>query len=189
MSTTACGVGPNWPFNERNISIEEAQNLAPYDICLPSWLPSGVFSTPTFSYHEDRDTMSGPPQEAIFYVSYSDSEGDTVMEFQELQFGGDPPSIRSSDFYARRLVRWLVGLDQAEDLEPLIVWSSSTFQENGFTYEAVEITSPTEARGSIITWQSESVGYVLYSRLTVTTTLEVAKSVSCYENSGSDETP
>ncbi len=188
LLVTSCKFGPDWPFYEKNISVERAQELAPYAICLPSRLPMGISPTPTLSYHEDRDSLEGPPLEALLDAKYFDEEN-IIIELQHLQVAGSPPPVYSRDFYVKRLIVWQVGRDQADKVESPVNWTGTTYQIDELVYDAVEITYPSELRGSAIIWQSDSVGYILYSRLSLTTTLEIAESIFCCKDQECNEAP
>jgi hypothetical protein len=195
--TVACSYGPKWAFkNEENISLERAQTLAPFEVCLPLRLPSGVHPIPAFSYHEERDTPAGPPLEAFLYAEYFDATEERVMELQQVYVHtSDATSVptESPENHVRRLIAWGSDWDwdQVEIVDPDVVWTSSTYQENGITYVAAEITAPDDLRGSVVAWRPQGANgvlYVLYSRLPLTTTLDVVRSVPSCGNQKFDDT-
>ena len=182
------------PFSDKthkDISLEQARALAPFEICLPSWLPPEVKPVPLLTYHEELG-VPGPPVETYLYAEYSTAEGDKMMELRQAYM--PPDAIRpkySPDMLVERLLGWQLDWDwdSVELVEPEVVWTSSMHQDDGLIYNAVEITTPHHLHATLITWSSEDVDYFFYSQFQLATTLESAKSVSSCEIQEFDDEP
>jgi hypothetical protein len=174
-----CAPFPLLDKTHKDISLEEAQTLAPFEVCLPSWLPPEMKSTPLLTYHEELGEP-GPPIEAYLYAEYF-TEGDRTME---LRYAYSPPdAIRpkyGADMLVGRQLGWQMDWDwdSVKAVEPEVVWTSSTQEDSALTYNAIEITAPHYLRATLVTWSSEDVAYFLYSRFQLSTTLRSAESVS-----------
>ncbi len=166
---------------EKDISLEKTRELAPFDPCFPSILPPGVQSVPVLTYEDEREGTSGPLMWAAINAEYVDAKGNRAMELQQRsgRSASGSPGYNSKEL-VRRLIAWQVygDWDKVEATEPGVEWRDSTYQEEYPTYNAVEILFPDDLRGSLVTWRQGNVMYELYSLFPLTTTLDVARSVS-----------
>lgn len=187
----ACANGLNQSYMyEENITLERVQSLAPFEVCLPSWLPAGVHPAPTLSYGHEGASPDAPPLEAHLYAEYSDADGNRVMELRQLYTHISTPVAVPTQLpknHVERLIAWQLdwNWDQVKAVEPNVTWADSTQQDNELIYVAAEITAPNDLRGTVVAWRPEDARdalYVLYSHLPLTTTLDVAMSVSSCEN-------
>lgn len=165
---------------KENISLETARVLAPFALCFPSRLPPGVQPIPLLTYQDRRyppDTL----ERATVDAKYLGAEGNLVIELRQSYAPlvyGHPTDTHQG--LVRELLAWQMGQewDKVRAIEADVVWRGSTYQGEYLTYDAVEISSPDYLRGSLVTWWSGDVRYDLYSLFPLTTTLDVARTVS-----------
>lgn len=185
----ACAAASAWDIDpntiESSISLERARSLAPYDVCLPSWLPPGVVSVPVLTYRDEREGPGGPRMYVALDAEYFDDAGDRVLELRESgpgdgAYSGGRAGYRYGDReLLRQLLAWRVNRDwdQGEAIEASLVWTGSTHQKGERTCRAVAIALPDGLRASLVEWRQGDVDNTLFSLLPLTTTLDVAFSV------------
>ena len=152
-----------------DISVEKAQSLVPFSICLPSYLPQDVNPEPIVTYHADW----GDPVESQVRLRYSlllDKE--PVIEIYEIHNPGVTTGLeinRSENSQAgaiRGLLDWQIEDNSEIDSYLQEVEMSSAHNETqGTVWWFIEITDPPELRSNMVDWLENPVYYVIYTFL------------------------
>ena len=168
--------------NRENITLEEAQGVAPFTICLPIDLPAGLDQTPRVSYHADW----GDPIESEVRLRYygSDSQELIVEIRQRPQPGSATPedlAEQAYDFYVRELVAWVVGWQvgwsNVDEISKEATTSVTTYQDDGAKRWLFEIVEPASLRANMVYWRNESVAYEVYTYLSVEEAKRIVESI------------
>ena len=166
----------NWPDHYEDLSMEAAQDLVAYPICLPSYLPTEVTDVPVLEY---LDVWPDDRAELVLLFRETGNTGRTV-EIRQWYSSYEQLSDPDADSLRRSLVAWQVGWDKAAEVINEVKFKSFT-DDNGFrSIWLVEITSPTSLKGSVAAGSVDrNVIYRVYSVLPLEETLEIAHSIYC----------
>jgi hypothetical protein len=192
LSTSGCncvfleGFGLAEEIRE-GISLEEAQELVPFTICLPTYLPSGIEATPHITYHADL----GDPVESDVRLKYfvEGSQEPTLEIYQQHSPRASTPETLDdsvSGFFVRELVAWQVsweaGWEEVDEISKQASVEITEHQNNDTRYWVYEILTPSSLSANLIAWGYDPVDYALYTRLPLEDAKKVAVSIpSCGE--------
>jgi hypothetical protein len=157
-----------------NITLEEAQSLVSFPICVPENLPHEVYPDPEIIYDADD---AGVPEVTYIRLRYRNiSDHEVVMEIyqrftqkESLREVESPSSIESAKI---SLLYWMIPYHEfvvrpvdtiAEDLD-INVKSNKNDWGNWGLYE---ITSPEKYRSTMTKWIGNNVEYRILSYLPV----------------------
>ncbi|MCC7117735.1 MAG: hypothetical protein IT310_04350 [Anaerolineales bacterium] len=188
ISLVGCGYGVLSDVRKEGISLEEAQELLLFQICLPDYVPNGVTMSNSVLYHAEF----GDPNESDVTIDYV-REGDGNLVFSVYERNGTGREINFHDNGIQRvnlsqLLDWQVDWETIEDfdkqyneLEKNETIEYEVYDALGTERLLVEITSPKELKSVSITWRlSQYVLIDIYSFLSVEETKLIANSVpSC----------
>jgi len=152
-----------------NISLEKAQSLVPFTICLPTYLPDDVNSEPYITYNADW----GDPVESQIRLRYSLLlEEKPVIEIYEIHNPGVTTGLEvnrsknSQTGAIRGLLDWQIA-DNSEIDSYLqeIEMSSAHNEAQGTVWWFIEISDPPKLRSIMVDWLDNPVYYVIYTFL------------------------
>jgi hypothetical protein len=184
VSIVGCNIGIISDTVKEGISLEEAQELLPFQVCLPGYVPDGVKISKTVRYHAEF----GDPNESDITVDYFsvDKETPVFTVYERHGPGG------KSDFHdkttqhvsMRRLMAWQLDWETTEEFEKEIdrLDRQGIIEYQVYTFDSerliAEIKSPDNLKAVLITWDlSEHVLIDIYSHLSVEETKLIANSV------------
>ena len=163
------------PDHYENLSVEEAQNLLSYDICLPSYLPLEVTNEPVLKY---LDVWPDSGAELALLLG-EDSIGRAV-EIRQWYSPSEQLSDPNLDYLRQSLVAWQVGWEKAAEVIDGVEFKSVKDETGSRSVWLVEITSPGSLKGSVATGSvGETFIYRVYSEFTLEETLKIAHSIRC----------
>lgn len=158
-----------------DITLEEAQSLVSFPICLPNYKPQQIDASPQISYQSDAAKV---PEETYVQLSYRGA-GDQQVIFEiyqrytreETLKTEYPESTHQSEKAAVNLLNWISYpqiLSESEMRAALqsIQLGTNVFQTNQTVWWLYEITNPTEYRSTMTHWIKEQVEYRIVSYLT-----------------------
>ena len=152
-----------------NISLEKAQSLVPFTICLPTYLPDTVNSEPYITYHADW----GDRVESQIRLRYSLLlEEKPVIEIYEIHNPGVTTGLEvnrsknSQTGAIRGLLDWQIE-DNSEIDSYLqeIEMSSAHNETQGTVWWFIEISNPPKLHSNMVDWLDNPVYYVIYTFL------------------------
>ena len=160
------------------ISLTEAQNLVPFTICLPEYLPDIVGKDAQITYHAD---FGDPMESDIQLRYYRRGTTEVVVEIVENHWPRASSQYKiteiSKESSLRDLLAWIVGWKKWEEA---MVQAQATFSvdQDDPQRSLVEITDPPALRANLIEWAKDPVFYRLYTRLPTQDALQIAVSVT-----------
>jgi len=172
----------NWSDHYQPSSLEEAQELAPYNICAPSYLPAEINPSPIIRY---LDVWPDNSAELIFGYN----QRDTTERWVEIRQWYRPseqyydPNIASLE---KSLVVWLVGWDRTEEILGEVTTDVTRYETDGVDRWLVEIVAPVSLRGSVVEWTDGKTTYRVYSVLESEETVTIANSICSYNQTGDE---
>lgn len=185
ISLVGCGYGTLSDVKKEEITLEEAQELLLFQICLPEYVPSGVTISNSVLYHAEF----GDPNESDVTIDYI-SEGDGNLVFSVYERNGTGREIDFHDRAVKRaslsqLLDWQIDWETTDDfyqqfdkLEKNGTIEYEVYNTLGTERLLVEITSPKELKSVSITWRlSQYVLIDIYSYLSAEETKRIANSV------------
>lgn len=156
------------------ITIEEAQGLISFPICLPPYIPSGVDTNPQIVYEADAANV---PEETYIRLRYKDLDShETVFEVyqrytstsrMQLEYP-DPESVSRG---ANIIMVWWVSspdrLTESETNEAVerTVFGAQAYESEHIVWWLYEITDPREYRSTMTRWITNHVEYRILSYL------------------------
>jgi hypothetical protein len=155
-----------------NLTIEEAQSLVEFQLCKPTYVPSGIDSTPKILY--DAEDINIPEetyirlqyrrvddQEKIFeiYQRYTPDAGMRTT-YPEMAHEGAKVNLLDWISYPKFLseVEMEVAMTRTQ-------MASGVFQTNGTVWWLYEITDPIEYQTTMTKWIKDHVEYRILSYL------------------------
>ncbi|MBL8099939.1 MAG: hypothetical protein JNK81_12200 [Anaerolineales bacterium] len=185
ISLVGCGYGGLSDVKKDGISLEEAQKLLLFQICLPDYVPNGVTMSNSVFYHAEF----GDPNESDVTINYV-REGDGKLIFSVYERNGTGQEINFHDIGLQRvnlsqLLDWQVDWETIEDFDKQF---NELEKDGTIEYEIydalgterllIEITLPIELKSVLITWRlSQYVLIDIYSFLSAEETKLIANSV------------
>jgi len=172
-----------------DISLEEAQHVAPFRICLPTHLPDEVDPTPWITYHADW----GDAAESNVQLRYYDTRDDIAIEIHQryVPNASTPDSIseQTHRLYARDMLAWKIGWSEALQMMDEVTLNAAKYQDDD-TIElwVFEIVEPTSAQMNMITWGNASVIYEVYTQVSTEEAKEIVHSILQMADCGTEMT-
>lgn len=151
-----------------NISLSEAQEFAPFKLCLPSYIPNDVDKEPKITFMADWGDSHEARVKMLFYWSKSE---EIAFEYNQKNIPGvnsfeDTRSDSSLESSIRSLIAWLVS--EPTDIENVLnqlLTTAVAYQEYDTTWWLITIDNPLEFRANMVEWLKNPVYYTIYSRL------------------------
>jgi hypothetical protein len=176
------------PVDEQRdaISLKEAQKLAPFPICLPTYLSENTTQSPEVSYHADF----GDPMESDIKLRYFDTEnGQLVIEIYQRHRPGAGTSELVMDqnnqhkYYERELMIWLGFLKWSHGEERYTIPEEDItitrqHYDDGIGRWLFQLEEPADVQANMIIWGDDPVWYQLYTRFGTDQAKEIARSIS-----------
>lgn len=162
-----------------NISLAEAQGLFPVAICLPTYVPAGIESTPRITYHADF----GDPQDSDLRLRYYQSSGgELAIEVYQIPWPGVSNTDLNKSEYTRQLVMrdllaWVVGWSKVDEVNAQVTTKTTKYQDNLDRW-LFEIIEPASLRANMIEWGNDPVLYRVYTHLSAEEAKQIAESIT-----------
>ena len=165
------------------LSLAEAQDLVPFPICLPQYLPASLDEEFTLIYHADW----GDPVEVGSDVRLRYYSADTRELAIEVYQGHTPGEIGTTaqdrskkdgkgSYYARLLSHWALGEQYTEYLD-VIDLTASLYRDDARIYWLFQDKSPVLRTITMMKWIDANITYYIYSRLPVDETKRIVRSM------------
>jgi hypothetical protein len=162
-----------WSDHYEPSSVEEAQKLAPYDICLPSYLPTGTDPTPTISYLD-----VWPDNRAELVLKYHQKGAtEQFIEIRQWYWASEPPPDLDVAQLEESLVVWLVGWNRAGEILGETTTKIVQSETDGVDRWFIEIVKPVPVEGIVAVWNRGNVTYHMYSVLEIEELARIADSI------------
>ena len=157
-----------------NITIEEAQRLVSFPICMPAYIPPEINPEPQIIYHADEANVPQvtyirlryqhvDTREAAFEVYQKYTDDETIMETVH------PEPGRQREKAIVNLLYWMfpktLAESEIESAMRYIQLDASSFQSNQTVWWLYEITDPSEYRSTMTEWIKDHVDYSILSYL------------------------
>jgi len=165
---------------KRGISENDLQTLdIPYTVCLPTYLPAKLNSTPYITYSADF----GDPIDSIVLLDYNLSSGDPLAiklfyiyapNINKFDTNRSPDSRSTAHYWLSYWAMELHGIG-VEDQPLMIADTAYTDAEN--TYWQFEVIEPLVLHAVLIEWIDNEIYYQLYSILSVEESQKIANSI------------
>ena len=171
------GIGDD---NRHNISLEEAQNLVPFAICLPQYIPANIQLDPQVNYHAD---FGDPMESDVRLLYYSSSQQDKpaieVYEYHSPDELITEPMLEDwREFYLRELQKWIYGKYVKDMLKkPKLITQAFVETDPGMVRWIFEISDDRGQYANVIVWVSDPVRYETYTRLPIEEAKHVIRSI------------
>ncbi len=160
------------------ISLQEAQEIAPFPICLPVHVPDGIEATPHTVYHAD---FGDPMESDVRLHYYSSASRELIVEvYQRHRPGAATPEKLDEgvrDFYERDLLAWQVGWLKADQVRGQVTINVTEYQNNNMRYWLFEIVEPTSLQANMIAWGNDPVAYQVYTHLSIDQAKRIVQSI------------
>lgn len=179
VASSGCSF-PIFPDDEtrENISLNEAQSLVPFTICIPTYLPDGVGPSPQITYHAE----GGNPQESDVRLLYREGN-ELIVEVVQTHAPGrlanpnfdDPASPEAG---IRELLAWRVEWPKVDEIRNEVTTDVTLYEDGDLRRSLFEILDPSSLQANMIMWGKEPVGYRLFTRLSADEAKQVAGSMS-----------
>jgi len=156
----------------KDITLEEAQSLVAFQICIPSYLPPDVNPTPQIIY--DADAANVPEetfirlmykrignQEVVFEV-YQRYTSDTGMKTEDSNLESMNKSAKVIMLY------WMtehVSLSEVKKIIAQMKLEASVFETDQIVWWLYEIIEPSMYRSTMAKWVKDGVEYAIPSYL------------------------
>ena len=196
ISLVGCGYGILSDVKKEGISLEEAQDLLLFQICLPEHVPNGVAMSNSVLYHAEF----GNPNESDVTIDYvSKSAGGLAFSIYERYGSGEERNFHDVTEMRASLIQlldWQIDWEttedfyqQFDDLEKNGTIEYEIYNTLGSERLLVEIKSPEKLKSVLVTWKlSQHVLINIYSFLPAEETKLIANSVP-YCNPVPTDTP
>lgn len=157
-----------------NITIEEAQNLVSFSICLPTYTPPQVDINPKIVYESDA---AGVPQETYVRLRYQRiNNSQKVFEIYQsythdkMMKTAYPESAKQKEMAEVSLLYWIYYpkfLSESEmgSILKSIKSKDSVYQTNQTVWWLYKITDPIEHQSTMTKWIKDQVEYRIISFL------------------------
>jgi len=161
-----------------DLSLEEAQSLVPFEIRLPTYIPTGIEMVPSITYHADF----GDPMESDVRLRYYDSDSQELMieVYQRHRPGAGTPEELTREvrgFYMRELLAWEMRWSDADGAGEQTAISVTRYQDGDvdrWLYEIMELPS---RQANMIDWGSDPVAYLVFTQLSVEEAKNIVRSI------------
>lgn len=181
------------------ISLEAAQRRTPFPICFPERIPEGL-EGPSITYHADF----GDPMEATVSLKYQSDDKvvlqiDQHLAHAQMSVTGQDTIVPFNstltpllldlddiDVIKRRILAWQVGWRNVEVWLPMAELHYYFLLEEKRKYLVTELTNPIQYHAYLVYWSDLPlpnlnkyyVSYELFSHLSETKTLNIARSIA-----------
>lgn len=158
-----------------NITIEEAQGLVSFPICMPAYIPPEINPEPQIIYHADAANV---PQETYIRLLYQHVDTREVAFEVYQNYTNDETMKTVYSESARQgaivsLLYWMAPLrtlseseiSEIESAMQYVQLDASSFQSNQTVWWLYEITDPIEYRSTMTKWIKDHVEYRILSYL------------------------
>jgi hypothetical protein len=183
LASSGCRLPPElFPADEtrEGISLEEAQSLAPFAICLPIYIPAGIEVTPRVTYHAD---FGDPMESDVRLRYYSSDDQELVIEIHQQHYGpraATPEELTEHvrGLYIRDLLDWATdGAEVDSRTRALLTVNVAKYQDDEMVRWLFEIVEPTSLYANMVSWGSAPVYYDVYTRLSTEEAKSVVRSI------------
>jgi len=177
-ANAACQIDLGFPRDDTrdNLSLIEAQQLTPFVICIPRYVPPGINPEPVIARHAEWDNPDYPE----IHLCYGAADDRTsIIHIRERFDPADAPlslSESERDKGAYKLLSWIVigwrlpsdvregerlvrALEQAS--EQASTRSVVAGGRGGRDYVIYEVLDPPQLRGSMVEWKQAPIHYRL----------------------------
>lgn len=170
-----------------DITIEEAQSLVSFPICVPTYIPSDIDPNPQIIYHADSINV---PQETYIQLRYKQID-DQEKSFEIYQrFTNDEGlRIKYTDSQLEsviggatvNLVDWISprfpSTSKRNEAIERVESQASVYQTDQIVWWLYEITDPSEYRSNMTEWIIDHVEYSILSHLPAEETKKITLSM------------
>lgn len=170
----------SWSNHYQPSSVEEAQEIAPYEICVPSHLPAEVSPTPVIGY---LDVWPDGRAELIFGY-YHRGTAEQCVEVRQWYWSSEQPPDLNITSLKKSLVVWLVGWDRAEKILDGVTTRITQYESNDTEKWLIEVIGPVSLKGNVVRWTNGKVTYQIYSALDSEETVRIADSICSHNQIG-----
>lgn len=163
-----------------DLTLSEAQALLPFQICLPAYIPADLKGNDLVVVEGEIKSQA----EVNLRIDYVRPGNETsIVTIKEWNAPGnvgriDPYNETDQKVALKSLLTWLTDGSEAEKLLKQVVGNYEVYNDEGTEYLIVEIQLPDSLRSVGINWKAESVGYQVFTRLSVEEAKRVADSMS-----------
>jgi hypothetical protein len=162
-----------------DISLAEAQRLVPFTLCLPSYLPDELTSTPKVVYHAE---MGDPKDADVRLRYYRPNETTPVVEVFQKASSIDLERYNTSEYGGRHvaeseLVRWAIGLSGTQEVKSGITVSVTKYVDDLISRWVYEIPASEPARANMIEWGNGHKYYQVYTHFPLDEAQRIAQSM------------
>ena len=171
-----------------NTTLQEAQSLLPFQICLPTYMPVDLKRKELVVVEGEIKSQA----EVNLRIDYVRPGNETPMvTIKEWNAPGnvgkiDPHNETDRKVALKSLLTWLTDRSEAEKLLEQVIVNYEVYNGEGTEHLVVEIQSPDSLQSVRISWQDDPIGYQAFTRLSVEEAKRVADSIS---NCGGTPTP
>lgn len=171
MAMIAACVAPSQvvPADETKtgITLEEAQTLAPFSICLPAWFPDSVNPNMRITYHTDF----GDPMDSDIQLDYFWQDKEEVAVYVTENYWPNAnkyyaitPTIEETAY--RDILAWMVGWTHWQEQGKL---AQAEFSRDNEMKQMLilEIVYPPNLQSTLIEWPGKQVLYRVFTRLSL----------------------
>ncbi len=169
--------------HQDNISLAGAQEIVPFPICMPAYLPEGITLDPKVAYHADF----GDPMESDVRLRYFDSHsGELAIEIYQRHSPGSGTGEIAMEYkqvyksYERELLWWegvLIwsrGRERYTIPEDHIIITREKYYDEDTSRWIFQFEEPMEIQANMIIWGNDPVDYHLYTHLSLEQAQEIA---------------
>lgn len=182
LASSGCRLPPElFPADEtrEDISLEEAQSLTPFAICLPTYVPAGIEMTPRITYHAD---FGDPMESDVRLRYYSSDDQELVIEiYQRHRPRAVTPEELAEEvrsFYVRELLKWATdGAEVDSETRALLTVNVTKYEDDDMARWLFEIVKPTSLHANMVSWGSAPVYYDIYTRLSTEEAKSIVRSI------------
>lgn len=163
-----------------NTTLEEAQSLLPFQICLPTYIPADLIRKELVAV-EGEIKSQAEVSLRMDYVHPGDEN--PIVTLKEWNAPGNVGEINPHNETDRKvalksLLTWLTDASEAEKLLDQVIANYEVYEHEGKEHLIVEIQSPDSLRSVGISWKDEPIGYQVFSHLSIEESKKVADSIS-----------
>lgn len=176
------GSGCSFLANDRikEVNIIEAQNMLPFQICLPVYIPEGIEMSDLVEYDDDFGSEA-EVSISIFY--YLPDNRKPVIAVKEWNAPGNVGRMNLRSEVVQRsalrdLLNWLTNTHEINENESQVSANYENYNHNGIDYLLVEIQQPEALQAALVRWEIEPVGYDIFSLLSGEESKRIASSVT-----------
>jgi hypothetical protein len=164
----------NFPHDDlrEDITMDEAQRLVPFPICVPTYILQGIDSDAQITYHSD---LAGVPEGAFIRLHYESIDDQRIIfEVDEVYTQKEGMTLEVLESRVRRaeisLLYWMfvrqpLSEEKLELAREQVQTESSFFQTGHIVWWLYEIANPSQYRPTMTEWINNHVEYRVLSYL------------------------